>query len=359
MKDPRFSRAWWRKKLFSLFGKVVRSPKGASPPLPKNPRRILVLAPVLRGDYIVISPLLSGLAMARPRAEIGVVVTKASLDLAQADPIVHHVILYRKLPGWPKSILEVFNYKPDIVVLPKAHPAFTESMLLMVSRAPFRVGLSHINHNALLTHRIPHAFEKEHRSEANSRLLEPFGLDSATVNRRPHIGKDEDAEIRAEKFFEDWDGDNPWISINVSAGSPVRIWPASYWKELIALIHDSRPEFNFLVLGSPEDRDICEEVAAKADYIRTVQTKSFLDATALMFHTRMLISPDTGSVHAAAARGIPVVVLYNSDRVNYIRFAPQSIPHRAIFPETGHDVNNIAPVTVFNEVVVLLSEIDL
>ncbi|MDP8207997.1 MAG: glycosyltransferase family 9 protein [Candidatus Electryonea clarkiae] len=351
-------RVWWRTLLFSLIGRLVKKPDGKVPPLPKKPKRILVLTPVLRGDYIILSPLLSGISRAYPQAEIAVVVTRASRELAEADPIVDRVLLYRKLPAWYKSVWEIFNYRPCIVVLPKAHPAFTESLMLLLSRSPFRVGLSHPYHDAFLTHPVHHEQENEHRTEAYARLLAPFGIDPSDVNRRLIIGKKPESEKMAELFISKH-GEGLWITINISAGSGARFWQTEQWKKLIRCLTESRREIKILIIGSPADRAQCQGVAREFDNVYTVDTPGFLDAAALLAKTKLLISPDTGTVHAAAARNVPVVVLYNGDKINYVRFSPESVPHRAVFAEEGKDVTTISFREVFHEVIHLLVEIEL
>ncbi|MFC2170371.1 glycosyltransferase family 9 protein [Calditrichota bacterium] len=356
MHDKIFSRPWWRALLFSVLEKLIRKQAGAVPPLPKNPRRILVLAPVLRGDYIVLSPLMAGISKAYPKAELAVVVTKASIEIALADPVINRIIYYHKLPKWFSSVSEVYSYKPDIIVFPKAHPAFTETLLLLLSRAPFRIGLSHHSLDIFLTHPVPHQKEREHRTEAYARLLEPFGFDPALVNRKLHIGQNKESERKAFEFFSQHDPAQ-WVSLNVSAGSSARIWRYRSWSELIAKISETFTDIKFIVLGSPADRELCRKLSNEYKNVFSAKTGSFLDASAYVARTSVLISPDTGTIHAAAARNIPVVVLYNSDRINYTRFSPVSVPHRAIFAEKWKDVASIPVERVYDEFIHLLDEI--
>lgn len=358
MSDAFLSRAWWRKVCFGLLSAMSGSRRSKSPQLPRDPERILVLAPVLHGDYLVMSPLLAGLTRARPRAEIGVVVTRVALELAQADPMVDKAILYEKLPAWPRSITRIIRFKADIVVLPKDHPAFTEGMLLVFSRAPFRVGLSHPRHNMLLTHPVGHSREDEHRSESFARLLEPFGLDPANVNRLLHIGRDPAAERRAEQFFRDAGRGGFWVTVNISAGSPTRRWSTESWTALVKQLKERHSDLRFLILGVPGDTAACQGIAASEADVFTVPTGTFLEAVALLARTRLLISPDTGIVHAAAARSVPSLVLYNSDRHVYTQFAPQSVPHRAIFAPPGRIVRDIPVADVLSKFVPLRSEIE-
>ncbi len=357
MNDNILTRAWWRKAFFGLFGMVFHRRRAAVKSIPDQLKRILVLAPVAHGDYLVLTPLLAGLSRARPRAEIAIVVTKTSLELAEVDPLVHRVFLYYKLPGWFLSVARIIRYRPDVVIVPKGHPAFTESMILMFSSAPFRIGLSHPNHDALLTHPVKHNWDNEHRSEAFVRLLEPFGLDPTSVNRRLHIGTTPWSERFAERTIRQLTPGKPWVSLNLSASTESRRWTLEKWRVFITEFIRARPAVRFLLLSAPQDSEQRSALASEFTKVETVPTRRILNASALIARTDMLVTVDTGIVQVAAARDVPTVVLYNGDHEVYTRFAPQSVPHRALLAPRGAWVVEIDPYAVVREALHLLTEL--
>ncbi len=358
MSDPIFTRAWFRQELFrlaSLFPRIRQRNLGQ---VPYSVNRILILAPVLRGDFLIMTPLIVAIAHARPRAELAVVVTKPSYEIAQCDPLIRKVFLYAKLPGWFSSIVEIIHYHPEVVVLPKGHPAFTESLLLVLTRAPYRIGLSHPHHDLLLTHAIPHDWDQEHRSEAFSRLMTPFSIDPSAISRRLHIGRNPAAEYWAENQMTIVkDKKALLVSLNLSASQPSRKWTLENWKNLLEQLGKQFENIQILAISSPLDVLMCSNLAESFPFVHAFQTKSFMEAVALIARTCLLITVDTGIVQAAAARNIPMVVLYNGDHEVYTRFAPQSVPHRAILAGRGLPVASIQPDTVFNEVLILIHEI--
>jgi ADP-heptose:LPS heptosyltransferase len=358
MADKKLSRPWWRAKFFALLAQIVKLPKRSDVAIPKNPQRILVLAPVLRGDYLILSPFLSNLSRACPKSKIGILVTKPGIELANVDPYVHSVIIYHKLPMWPRSIREIINFKPDVVIIPKGHPATTESMVTLFSKAKIRIGLSHPGHDFLLTHPIEHDWENEHRTEAFARLLEPFGPDPSKVRRRLHIGRSPKAEAWADQVLGVSIKANPLFSINLSASNPSRRWTLDGWRELLAELLSYRPDAKFIALSGPDERNQCTALAEEFEAVTAIATRSFLEAVALIARTDFLITVDTGTVQAAAARGIPMVVLYNGDHEVYLRFAPQSVNHRAVLAERGKPVSSIRSTEVSHEIVHLLVELE-
>jgi lipopolysaccharide heptosyltransferase I len=359
MTDRPFSRPWFRAKGFALFARLATSQKDdvSSGTIPKDVKRILVLAPVLRGDYLVATPLIAALKKARPNAQVAVLVKNTGQELAEHDPNVDRVLLYESLPKWFASMQEIYWYHPDVVVLPKGHPAFTESLLMAISRARYRVGLSHPHHDPLLTHPVAHDWEVEHRTEAYVRLLAPFGVEPASVSRRLHIGTVPEAERWAERIWASNEG-NPLFSINLSASRGSRMWTLDAWRELITELLDYRPRARFIALSMPVDRAQCDALAHEFEAVTTVPTRSLLEAVALTARTDMLITVDTGIVQAAAARGVPMVVMYNGDHEVYLRFAPQSVRHRATLAPRNQPVASISSTEVSHEVIHLLAELE-
>lgn len=358
MSDPFLSRPWWRTQLFRVLSRLVRDRRTDTELLPPNPRRILVLAPVLLGDYLVLTPLLAGIARARPRAEIAVLTTRTSESLARVDPHVHRVLVYENLPRWFGSVLRIFRYRPDIVVFPKGHPAVTESLVMLLTRAPYRVGLAHPHLTPLLTHPVRHDWENEHRTVAFSRLLAPFGLDPSMVSRRLHIGHDRSAEYWAEQMVAGLPQGRPFFTLNLSASRATRRWTLDRWRDFLRQVIDLHPDAVFFALSAPAERSHCEALAAEFDPVHTHPTRNLLEAVALIARSDILLTVDTGVVQAAAARGVPMVVLYNGDHEVYTRFAPVSVAHRAVLAPRGEPVSAIDPAEAVHELVHLMSELE-
>ena len=359
MNDPFLSRPWWRSLLFRLLARLIHGKGVSQERVPSAIRRILVLVPVKRGDYLVSTPLLAGLTKARPRAEIAVVVTRPGFDLANADPHVDRVFLYNKLPKWFVSMVQIIRYKPDVVLLPKGHPATTESMILLLTRARFRIGLSHPHHNGLLTHAITHDWENEHRTEAFVRLLQPFGVDPNSVNRRIHVGISPRAEAWAEQVLGPAPRGVPFIAINLSAGTASREWTTNNFRNLLRELSEVLPEAKFLLISIPPERFLCEQLVREFSNAQTQSTRTLIEASALIAQCDLLVTPDTGIVQIAAARDVPMVVLYNGDHEVYLHFSPQSVPHRAVLAPRGQPVASIEAAEVVHEVMHLLTELKL
>ena len=88
-------------------------------------------------------------------------------------------------------------------------------------------------------------------------------------------------------------------------------WPLEKWAELLHLLHRHRPEARLLLRGSPEEVPMLHEILgvtglASAAAVGTDLRQLF----SLCEAASSMVSVDTGPAHAAAALGVPLVVLY-------------------------------------------------
>ncbi|MBD3165359.1 hypothetical protein GF324_02060 [bacterium] len=323
---------------------------------PSRAERILVLAPVHRGDYLILSPLLHALSKEMPRTRIAVMVKPAGYELALVDPNVDKVFLWNKITTWPRTLYQIKKYKADVVMMPKGHPSVTELLVMLLSGAPLRIALSHPQHDRFLTHPIPHDWDNEHRSVAFVRMMQPFGVDPTSISRRLRIGTTPEAEEWADGHLTKQEHEHSCLALNVSALSESRVWTLQGWRAFIREMVSIEPNVRFVALGMPSDQSLLRSLEEEFEQVRYQPTPGMLEATALIARCDALITVDTGIVQAAAARGVPMVVLYNGDHEVYTRFGPQSVPHRAVLAERGHPVAAIQASEVLHETVHLLVE---
>lgn len=88
-------------------------------------------------------------------------------------------------------------------------------------------------------------------------------------------------------------------------------WPQEHWAELLQRIHRERPEAVLLLRGAREELAMLNEIltvtqVAAAAVVSTTLRELF----ALCEIASSMVSVDTGPAHAAAALGVPLVVLY-------------------------------------------------
>jgi len=92
---------------------------------------------------------------------------------------------------------------------------------------------------------------------------------------------------------------------------PAKRWPANYFAELAQTIIANRPDAQILLLGSPKDRAVCDEIVALAPQAHNLAgSTSLSEAIALISHCAAVVTNDSGLMHIGAALGRPVVAIY-------------------------------------------------
>lgn len=98
----------------------------------------------------------------------------------------------------------------------------------------------------------------------------------------------------------------PFFTLAPSAAYFLKRWPKEYWKELIQIL----PNYDFVLLGGPEDQFLKDIVAVAPD--RCLNLAGLLDYktnAAIIKKSQALVSNDTGLMHIAEQLGHPCIAL--------------------------------------------------
>src|SRR4030095_14984049 len=104
-------------------------------------------------------------------------------------------------------------------------------------------------------------------------------------------------------------GDGARVLVNLSAGTAPARWPAERY---VAVLQDTlarRPGLCVLVIGMARDTSALREIAAATGC--ATACPRLRDTLALVESADLLLTPDTGLVHAASAFRTPVVAMYH------------------------------------------------
>src|SRR4030095_7174095 len=104
-------------------------------------------------------------------------------------------------------------------------------------------------------------------------------------------------------------GDGARVLVNLSAGTAPARWPAERY---VAVLQDTlarRPGLCVLVIGMARDTSALREIAATTGC--ATACPRLRDTLALVESADLLLTPDTGLVHAASAFRTPVVAMYH------------------------------------------------
>jgi heptosyltransferase-2 len=94
---------------------------------------------------------------------------------------------------------------------------------------------------------------------------------------------------------------------------PAKRWPARHFAALAQWVREREPGAQVAMLGSPKDREACDEILriAGAERLYNLAGTTRLDeAIALIAHASAVVANDSGLLHIASALNRPVIALY-------------------------------------------------
>jgi len=207
------------------------------------------------------------------------------------------------------------------VVLP---PSFSSALAPWRARVPVRVGLSGDLRDALLTEAPPTPERgSEHLAETYAalcrRTLTALGRPAPLSPEPPRLGVfDADRSAVRELRRALGVGERPYAVVAPGATyGPAKSWPASRFREAVRAISK---EISVVLAGGARERELCDAVgdgiAGVANAAGRTSPGAFF---ALLSGADVLLANDSGTPHAAAALGVPVVVLFGSTSPEWTR----------------------------------------
>ncbi len=104
------------------------------------------------------------------------------------------------------------------------------------------------------------------------------------------------------------------ITLVPSANWAMKRWPLSHWCSLVELM----PDYTFKVLAGPSD-DFCEQIRSVApDRVENLAGQcSIMETSYIVSQSKLVVSGDTGFMHAADLFGTPAIALMGPTAFGY------------------------------------------
>lgn len=286
----------------------------------KMPARILIISPNWIGDAIMAQPLLQLLKQRDPSALVDVLapiwvapVWEAMTEVGNvyATPFKHGKLQLRERWSLART-LRKFAYD-QAYVLPNT---LKFALIPWMARIPERIGYLGEKRYGLLN--VIHRDNK-----LSPRPMIPFYAALADPPAEK-AGKREDypkpslfvAKKEADATLEKWKVDTARPIVAFAPGAefgPAKRWPVHGFIDLAQRILSEFPNAQILLLGSPNDRAVCEEIASDVPAVKNLAGKTTLkEAISLISRINALVTNDSGLMHVASAFEKPVIALYGS-----------------------------------------------
>jgi ADP-heptose:LPS heptosyltransferase len=290
----------------------------SAPAWSARPHDVLYLRPDRVGDMIISTGLLRAIATSHQTIRLHVLATPWNAGVLEHNPYVASVVLLHrpKRPWtWLSFVRAARRARYDAVIDCKVRsPSLTLLLLMLASGARERIGVGGRANDAVYSVPVPAANLHAHNIEQLGALAAAFGVDVTTFNWQPEIFLHASERDAAERLWRPGeggavDGGELRLLVNVSAGKARCRWPAERYIDVLRATLTRRPALRVLVIGISRDSDMLRRIA---DATRCATARAGLrDTFALVASADLLLTPDTGLVHAASAFRTPVVAMYH------------------------------------------------
>jgi ADP-heptose:LPS heptosyltransferase len=264
------------------------------------------------GDMIVSTGVMRAIARSHPTIAMDVLASPANAAIISGAPYVHDVIIFdrKRLARYPATLARLRRARYDAVIdCMVTAPSVTTLLLILASRARFRIGIAGRGNDAAFNITVP-ADERAnaHMVDLLSALAAAFEVEAGDVERRPTL---ELTDVERARATQAWgtNADARRVLVNISAGSAERVWPEASYASVIERVHARDPEAIVRIMAAPNEQDRARTIAQRGG-ATVVQTPSIRDAFGLVATADLVITPDTSITHAASAFRTPSVVLF-------------------------------------------------
>lgn len=269
--------------------------------------KVLLVQTSFLGDVVLSTPLIAALKGLYPHAQLWFLGTKLACEIVRGDPLLAGTIAFDKngaeagLRGLLNKAREIRQHNFHIVY--SLQRSARTSILLKLSAIPERIGFAEAGFSFLYTDRRPR-LKLEHEVERNLSLL---GAAAKQVSSELRLFISENEPICPD--VRRWTGAGQTYTVVVPGSAwHTKAWSAErYHETVVALMQRGQ---NVLVLGSPSERSICEQVSNGTGCVNLGGSTSIAEFVALIRAARLVVCNDSFALHVASAFKVPTVVAF-------------------------------------------------
>jgi heptosyltransferase-2 len=280
---------------------------------PEVVRRVLVRAPNWVGDAIMSLPVLAGLKRLFPLAGITVLAVPRVAPVFVSQAGVVEIIRYPSGRGKWQVLWEMRGRFDVSLALPNS----MESALgLWLVGVPSRVGYNTDARGLFLKEAVSGRSHLDglHTVFYLLGLLKALG--GVATFTPPTLSLEPEEVAGAAQFLEEIDlpGEGPWVGLSPGAAyGPAKRWPP---ERFAALGRALQQEFGarLVLLGGTDERPVADLVKEylQKPVVDLVGRTTLRQALGILSQLRLLVTNDSGLMHAAAALSVPQVALFGS-----------------------------------------------
>ena len=294
-------------------------------PPPGGFRHIAVIRLSSLGDVVLTLPTVRALRAAYPAATLDFWTMEEYADVVKNDPAISHVRELERDASRIEDLVSMSAEFEDCDLIVDLHSSLRSRVLSFQPRIPVLRAPRYRVRRSLLVHArwlkpapVPPAVTRF------AAALQPLGL---AVTGAPELRVD----AESERWAREWLAARGWsrpVAIAPGARHATKRWPESHWGALVGRL--CAAGVPVVAMSLKRERDALPELARTLDQAGGAWCcESLSRMAALLSHCRAAVSCDSGLMHVAAARGVPVVALFGSTAPE-LGFAPAGPGHTVL-----------------------------
>lgn len=359
-----------------VFGALAgRRPENRAEPLvAANARSVLLFRYDALGDYVVTTPLIDAIRTMAPHVAIDVVASSRNVSLLRADPRFRRIVVLHPQhafhPSWFR-LRKLAREESYDAIIAAVFTRMTKAAVLaaMAGHHAKTVTVRHDEraeiYGKVFDIQVPH-LAPEHWARTMERMAQVmFQSDVPAPPLRQSIPLEKEATDRVVKQLSDlglaWNlrdsanvvgysrdrtNGRKYVVVNISAYSPNRNWSVDACVQTLSLLADEQSDVHYLISGAPSSADQVQQIVRHVSRANVSAWKgTILELLALIAGSDVVISPDTATIHIAAAADVPCVVLF-AELIKVAEWYPLGVPFRAILSADPESLASIPASTV-------------
>jgi heptosyltransferase-2 len=277
---------------------------------------VLVLQTSFLGDTVLTLPLISEIKRRFSKSKLTLLCSPHAKELLSDHPAIDEIIVddkrkadrgYRGL--WRKAKL-LRTKRFTLALCP--HKSFRSGLLLLLAQIPHRVGFSQ-SKSSFLFHRRVNRDAARHDLERTLSILEGVGISLDQCRRKLELPITAERREKVAARLRSLGVDTSTILVGLHPGS---VWATKRWfpegfARLIGLLKE-RYACEVLLFGGPEDAECIGNIQklSGGHGMSLANRITLADLPAALSMCSVLVTNDSGPMHIAVARGVPVVAIF-------------------------------------------------
>lgn len=276
---------------------------------------ILIINFMQIGDLMLTTPVFHALKLHDPNCNIALAADARFRDLVRHNPFINQFFFHdkRSLKDLLGIIRDVRHHHFDFCI--NLHRNERASALAAASGANRIIGYSKPGFSLAFDSVVPNLKNQMHQVYSHFNVLGKAGFHNL-FNPGLELFIPDDISVDMNRFwYEHFNQNDKVVAFNVGASWPSKRWLPEYFAQCADTLIESG--FHAAFLGSADDLPIvnsCVSFMHHKPHIFTGQF-SLLQLAAFFDHCRLLITNDSGPMHIAVARNLPLVTVFGSSPV--------------------------------------------